>query len=586
MITFIQELIYPLTRVHRKSLAFLFLLAVLSMILVTAGVGAILPIVGLIVGGETDAGGQFLLAIKEFIGISDQRALLTVLVVGFGILIALKVIVSLWVLVKQKKLIAAIRLSVNDRLFRHLIDMPYSFHTNENSANLLRSLTSDVAAHGRSIESIIVILSEGLLVIALVALLGFVDPVGLTIITFLVCVSGFTYFKSIHSKIEMWGKFYRDETASVINHTQQALGGIKEIKVLNCESFFEQLFKKSVARMLYYERKFAVMQALPVNFLEVLIALGVVSIVLGVNIQGREVVEVAPVLALFMATVVRLGPSLARVAGAFQTLKYNYPSMKGLYVSLKKESLLNRVKEQEGEVKLIKNWNQLTISDLSFSYPLRKNFSMKGLNINLIRGSSLGIFGESGSGKSTLMDIILGLAPEYQGEIWIDNIDFRHATASWQAQIGYVPQSVFLIDDSLKKNIAFGLADEVIDEERVQSVIDKAQLRSFVDSLENGVESIVGERGAQISGGQQQRVGIARALYRNPSILVLDEATSALDSQTEHEFMETITKMPGRITKIVIAHRVSTLRGCDHLIRLSQGQVMQEGSYEDLIGNS
>ena len=149
-----------------------------------------------------------------------------------------------------------------------------------------------------------------------------------------------------------------------------------------------------------------------------------------------------------------------------------------------------------------------------------------------------------------------------------------------------MPQSVFLIDDSLKKNIAFGLADEVIDEERVQSVIDKAQLRSFVDSLENGVESIVGERGAQISGGQQQRVGIARALYRNPSILVLDEATSALDSQTEHEFMETITKMPGRITKIVIAHRVSTLRGCDHLIRLSQGKVIQEGSYKDLIKNS
>ena len=586
MITFIQELIYPLTRAHRKSLAFLFLLAVLSMILVTAGVGAILPIVGLIVSGETDAGGKFFLAFKEFIGISDQRALLTVLVVGFGILISLKVIVSLWILVKQKKLIAAIRLSVNDRLFRHLIDMPYSFHTTENSANLLRSLTSDVSAHGRSIESIVVILSEGLLVIALVTLLGVVDPVGLTIISFLVCVSGFTYFKSIHSKIEMWGKCYRDETASVINHTQQALGGIKEIKVLNCESFFEQLFKTSVARVLYYERKFSVMQALPVNVLEILIALGVVGIVLGVNIQGKEVVDVAPVLALFMATVVRLGPSLARVAGAFHTLKYNYPSMKGLYVSLKKESLSNQVRGQEGEAKLIKNWNQLTISDLSFSYPLRKNFSMKGLNINLIRGSSLGIFGESGSGKSTLMDIILGLAPEYQGEIWIDNIDFRHATASWQAQIGYVPQSVFLIDDSLKKNIAFGLADEVIDEERVQRVIDKAQLRSFVDSLENGVDSIVGERGAQISGGQQQRVGIARALYRNPSILVLDEATSALDSQTEAEFMETVTKMPGRITKIIIAHRVSTLRGCDHLIRLSQGQVIQEGSYEDLIGNS
>ena len=184
------------------------------------------------------------------------------------------------------------------------------------------------------------------------------------------------------------------------------------------------------------------------------------------------------------------------------------------------------------------------------------------------------------------MDIILGLIPEYQGRIFIDDIDFREAIKSWQAQIGYVPQSVFLTDDSLRKNIAFGVVSEEIDEQRLQNAIDEAQLRSFVDSLENGVDSIVGERGARISGGQQQRVGIARALYRNPSILVLDEATSALDSDTEAEFMDTVKKMQGHITKVIIAHRVSTLRGCDRLIRLSHGQVVQAGTYQDFFNDA
>ena len=556
------------------------------MILVTAGVGAILPIVGVIVGGETDTGGQFVLAIKEFIGVSSQRVLLTVLVIGFCILIALKVSVTFWVLVNQKKLNAAIRLSVTDRLFRHLVSMPYSFHTSENSANVLRSLTSDISAHGRSIESIVVILSEGLLVFALVVLLGVVDPVGLTIIASLVCFAGFGYFKSIHFKIEKWGRFFREEAASMFNHTQQALGGIKEIKVLNRESFFEELFKTSVARMIDYERKFSVMQALPVNLLELLIALGVVGLVIGVNIQGAAIVELAPVLALFMATAVRLGPSLARVAGALQTLRYNRPAMSALYLRLKDESSSNQKCDLEKISRPIDNWHQLTINNLNFSYPLRDNFSLTDINIALARGSSLGIFGESGSGKSTLMDIFLGLIQEYQGQIFIDDIDFRDAKKSWQAQIGYVPQSVFLIDDSLRKNIAFGVVNEQIDEQRLQSVIDEAQLRSFVDSLEEGVDSVVGERGARISGGQQQRVGIARALYRNPSILVLDEATSALDSQTEKEFMDTVSKMQGQITTVIIAHRLSTLRRCDKLIRLDQGRVVAEGDYHNLIENA
>jgi len=328
-----------------------------------------------------------------------------------------------------------------------------------------------------------------------------------------------------------------------------------------------------------------------VNILELLIALGVVLIVLGVAIRGAELSELAPVLALFMASAVRLGPSLSRIAGAIQGIRYDRPAMNALYLCLKDNfdtdagttNLNITVEAKKDNNEALSHWITLTLKSVSFSYPMRKGFSLDEINLTIKKGSALGIFGESGSGKTTLMDILLGLNHDYSGDISIDGSSLRECVRAWQAQIGYVPQSVFLIDDTLRRNIALGVKDVDIDEERMQRAVQKAQLKSFVDSLEEGLDSIVGERGARISGGQQQRVGIARALYRDPSILIFDEATSALDSKTEAEFMETVARMQGAVTMIIIAHRLSTLRVCDELIQMREGRIVAQGSYEELI---
>ena len=494
------------------------------MFFVVVGVGAILPIVAIIVSDDFREKYSWVAQIQNMTGFRSRYELLFVAVASFFIFILLKVVIGLWVLVKQKELNAKIRVSVTDRLFRHLMSMPYSFHVGENSGKLIRNLTSDINSHARSIESTIIILSEGVMTVGLVALLAMVDPVGLTIIAVLVSGAAIAYLRVVQPKLARWGGLFREESAAMVVYTQQALGGIKEIKILKRESFFEELFRKSVRNMLDFQRKFSVIQAVPVNILELLIALGVVLIVLGVAIRGAELSELAPVLALFMASAVRLGPSLSRIAGAIQGIRYDRPAMNALYLCLKdnfgtdRDSTNLRInadsKKEEDEE--LPQWSVLSLKGVSFSYPMRKGFSLDEINLTIKKGSALGIFGESGSGKTTLMDILLGLNHDYSGDVAIDGKSLRECVRVWQAQIGYVPQSVFLVDDTLRRNIALGVTDEDINEERMQRAVQKAQLKSFVDSLEEGLYSIVGERGARISGGQQQRVGIARLCIAIP----------------------------------------------------------------------
>lgn len=560
------------------------------MAFLVASVGAILPIVAIIISDELHQQYSWIAEIETVLGITSRRQLLRFAVSLFFILIVLKVVISVWVVIKQKELNASIRVSITDRLFRHLMAMPYLFHVGENSGRLLRNLTSDINSHARSLEASIVILSEGAMVVGLTIILATVDPVGLAIMAILIVGVGLAYLRVVQPKLSLWGKLFRDESAAMVVHTQQALGGIKEIKVLGREQFFEDLFRRSVRAMLDLQRKFSVIQVVPVNVLEVLIGLGVLVVVMVTTFRGVEISELAPILALFMASAVRLGPSLSRIAGAVQGIRYDRPGLTALHSCLKdnfgSSERTNQVlptRQQTAED--LSKWNVLKVEKLSFAYPMRGAFSLQDITFSLKKGGSLGIFGESGSGKTTLMDILLGLNHEYQGSVLLDCQDMREVTGAWQEQIGYVPQSVFLLDDTLRRNIALGIRDKDIDEERLENAVRRAQLGSFVASLDEGLDAIVGERGARISGGQQQRVGIARALYRNPTVLVLDEATSSLDVDTEKDLMQTVSEMQGVVTMIIIAHRLTTLKFCEQLVQLKDGQIVGLGSYQDLVGS-
>lgn len=584
---FFQELFSPLGSNHRKNFFVLVLLSLLSMVVVIIGVGMVLPLVAVIVEADPSQRHPLLTSVVRILGDPTNEEFLLIGTFIFFILIFLKSAISLLILARQKQLGAEIRISISKALFKRILSSSFSFHRYENSSKIIRSLTSDVRSYEACLNSTVIIFGEILIIASIIFLLGLVDPLGLVLILLLTISSASIYLKIVAPRLNNWGTSARQENALLVKHINQAIGGIKEIKILNREPAFRYLFEGSINRLTNYQKKFSIIQAIPTSAFEVITALGILLIITASIYRGEDVGSILPVLALFGVSAARLMPSIGRVAGSFQTIRYNRPGMEALSRRLSDHKVgVQRFADRSTTLMRLREWRSLEISQLGFDYHKGDKFSLSGINLKITNGMAIGIYGESGSGKSTLVDILLGLYSDYDGHIRIDNEDFREVRREWQSKIGYVAQSVFITDDTLKNNIAFGIKPCEIAAERIRKVIDQAQLTSFVSSLKAGVDTVVGERGTQISGGQQQRIGIARALYRNPSILVLDEATSALDLETEHAFMQTINRMSGSITMIIIAHRLSTLQGCDHVIRLDQGRIIEQGRYQDLIGNA
>lgn len=317
---------------------------------------------------------------------------------------------------------------------------------------------------------------------------------------------------------------------------------------------------------------------LPRLWLELLAVAGLVALVLVLLVQGKPPTTLLPILGVFAAAAFRIMPSANRILGALQNLRYSLPAIDKLYQEI---LLLNNTASNESNDTMLFQ-NMLTLEQVTYRYENAEHRALNGVSLNIKWGTAVGFIGTSGAGKSTLVDVILGLLTPASGRVLVDNVDIQSNLRGWQNQIGYVPQSIFLTDDSLRRNIAFGLSDDLIDDEAVLRAIKAAQLEAFVGGLSEGVNTLVGERGVRLSGGQRQRIGIARALYHDPGVLVLDEATSSLDMATEKSVMEAINALHGEKTLIIIAHRLSTVANCDWIYKMEQGCVIDAGSFEKL----
>jgi len=323
----------------------------------------------------------------------------------------------------------------------------------------------------------------------------------------------------------------------------------------------------------------ATLQQLPRLWLELLAVTGLALLVLSMLAQGRDMISIVPTLGLFAVAAFRLMPSVNRILGALQLLRYAHIVIDTLHEEFK----LDAPEPGAGATKTATSTTpafqkEISLSDIGYSYPAAATEALNNLSIVIHKEESVGFIGPSGSGKSTLVDVILGLLPPVAGKVMVDGQDIQKNLRAWQDQIGYVPQTIYLTDDTLRRNVAFGLPDGQIDDAAVRRAIKDAQLEEFVASLKDGIESRVGERGIRLSGGQRQRIGIARALYHDPSVLVLDEATSALDTATESDVMRAVTALQGSKTILIVAHRLSTVEHCDRLYRLEHGKVVSEGS--------
>ncbi len=569
-----KKLWYMLSLDQRRAAIILLVMMLIGMVLETLGIGLVVPALALMTQSDLTAKYPVLVQWLDSIGNPSREHLV---VVGMLVLVSVYTVKALflgflgWM---QTRFVYGIRADLSQRLFTGYLRQPYVFHLQRNSAQLIHNVVNEtniVASTG--LIPGFTLISEILVFLGISTMLLAVEPLGALLVLSTLGFAGWGFSRITRNRILRWGEARQLHEGLRMQHLQQGLGGVKDVKLLGREDeFFAQYWLHNVgsARSVQHEQT---LQQLPRLFLELLAVTGLAALVLAMIGQGKPLDALLPTLGLFAAAAFRLMPSANRVLLAIQSTRYTLPVIDVLYGEI---CLFDATLEpQQSHPILFKS--TLTLDQVSFHYPSTEALTLHAVNLSIPQGASVGFIGGSGAGKSTLVDIILGLLTPDSGAIKVDDIDIQTNLRGWQDMVGYVPQSIFLTDDTLRRNVAFGIPNEQIDEAAVWRAIHAAQLEQFVNDLLQGLDTMVGERGIRISGGQRQRIGIARALYHDPQVLVLDEATSSLDTVTEREVMDAVRALQGDKTLIIVAHRLSTVEHCDYLYRFEQGKVVEEG---------
>ena len=444
----------------------------------------------------------------------------------------------------------------------------------------MRNVAGEAGSFTELLASALLISTEFLVLAGIAVLLLAVEPVGTVIAVLILGTAAWSFYSLMRKRLTRWGQARQVHDMLRLQHLYQGLGGAKDVKVLGREeNFLEQFRRHNVLATRMVQRQ-SMMQMMPRLWLEFLAVSSLATLVIAMLAQGREMNTIIPTLGLFAAAAFRLMPSVNRVLSAAQTLRYYLPVVGTLRDEL---ALAVPSPRRSSGVAATRFANEIRLADVRYRYPSAAAPALAEVSLRIARGESVGFVGPSGSGKSTLVDVVLGLLAPEKGEVLVDGSDIQKDLRGWQDQIGYVPQAIYLTDDTLRRNVAFGLADEEINEAAVVRAMRAAQLDEFVASLPEGLSTVVGERGIRLSGGQRQRIGIARALYHDPAVLLLDEATSALDTATEHGVMQAVAALHGSKTIIIVAHRLSTVEQCDRLYRLERGRLAAEGTAAEVL---
>jgi ABC-type multidrug transport system fused ATPase/permease subunit len=501
---------------------------------------------------------------------------LTVLFIAYVIKSAL-VAALVWF---QRGFMSDVSSRLSKKLFANYLHQPYDYHLDHNSSTLIRNSQNAAAFVNGGIDPLTTLIADGLVGLGLFALLMVVEPVGTLIVGAVFGFAAWGFQRKTTRHIVRWGDESQEHAQLVIQHLNQGFGGIKDVKILAAEEAFIDRYAQNATAVLSLTRRYKFLQALPRLWLEI-ITMGALTALVGLMLfQGEEISSVLPVVGLFAATTFRIVPSINRMVASVQSLDFNRPIVREVSRDLALDWELDATTGSCPHIE-----QSIAVCEVSFQYRQSPSDVLSNVTLDVRSGSSVGIIGASGAGKSTLVDVILGLLKPVDGNVEVDGFDIAGDPAGWRKQIGYVPQTIYLTDDTIAMNVAFGVHPREVDHDAVNASLRAAMLDEFVAGLPNGANTVVGERGVRLSGGQRQRLGIARALYRNPAVLVLDEATSSLDVETERGVMEAVEALHGQKTIIVIAHRLSTIRYCDRVYRFEKGQMVMQGTYDQVIGD-
>ena len=564
---------------ERRSAVLLLCMMVIGMVLEALGAGLIIPVIELTTQNDYLNKYPIVLLALQALGNPSREAIVIggmLGLVGFYLAKNLALAFLVW---RKTSFVFEVGAQLSQRLFTIYLRQPYTFHLQRNSSQLIRNVIIEVSELMSAIGACSTFLAEALVLLGLCGLLLVAEPLGALMLggALSVAVWGFNYFTN--RWMTRWGQARQYHDGFRIQHIQQGLGGAKDVKLLGRETDFLEQYYLHNTQSAYAGKMSATMKQLPRLWLELLAVAGLAALVLAMLAQGHAMEAVLPMLGLFAVAAFRLLPSVNRVLGAVQTMQFSLPVINTLHAELQ----LAAPTIGDSKMGTVSFREMLELGGVSYTYPAAPRPALNDVSLVIRRGESVGFIGASGAGKSTLVDVVLGLLTPNSGEVRVDGRHIHSHLRGWQSQIGYVPQSIFLSDDTLRRNVAFGLACAQIDEAAIWRTIRAAQLEEFVSSLPEGLDTLVGERGVRLSGGQRQRIGIARALYHDPDVLVLDEATSSLDTTTERDVMQAVRALQGVKTILIVAHRLSTVEHCTRLYRLEHGRITAEGSPDDIL---
>jgi ABC-type multidrug transport system fused ATPase/permease subunit len=573
---------YLLTAEQRISAIVLFGLLFIGMMLETLGIGLVIPAFALITQSNLAEKYPIMSPWLEMLGNPSHERLV---VVGMVTLVSVYIIKTLYLAFlawRQAQFTYDIQANLSQSLFSGYLRQPYTFHLQRNSAQLIRNTISHAQGTTGVIQQCLLLIMEVLVLFGISTMLLVVEPLGAALVLILMGLSGWVFNNFSRKHMLKWGEELQLHEGLRIQHLQQGLGGAKDVKLLGRESDFIDQYDFHNLGSARVSKRQSILLALPRLMLELFAVTGLASLIIVMINQGKPIESLLPITGLFAVAAFRLLPSVNRVISVVQYLRFSLPIINTMYDEIR---LLDNTKPTTHSGTLVLK-DTLTLEQVRYDYPSTESSALSGINLTITHGTSIGFIGDSGAGKSTLVDIILGLLTPVSGSVKVDGVDIQKSIRGWQDQIGYVPQSIYLTDDTLRKNIAFGLPAKQINDDAVRRAIHDAQLEKFINELSEGLDTVVGERGIRLSGGQRQRIGIARALYHDPSVLVLDEATSSLDTDTESGVMDAVRDLHGKKTILIVAHRLSTVEDCDYLYRLEQGKIIDEGPPESMLYQS
>jgi len=568
----IKKIDFLILNSHRNKFIVLIFLVFIGMILEVISLGAIIPVISNLLDPELIKENKFFSEIINFIGIKEHKDVVFFFLSVLIIIYVFKTIYLVFLNFNQNKFIYNLRAFISTRLFNFYMDNTYSFHLKNNSSLLIKNIHLEIPNLGAFLFSLLLLFVEGLLSISVILTLIYIDPIGAISLGLFFGISSYMFFLFTKNKIGNWGVFRENVDNKLSKIAFEGISGIKEFLLLGRADYFKKLFFYNSFQLSKVHSNLITFNQLGRFFLELICIIGLCGFIITMISKGIEMNSILTTITVFTAAAFKMIPSFNRIIGGFQNLKFYKPALDKIYSSFKFSINNENIESGKDSIDLM---NSICVKNLSYSYERKSNLIIKDVSFKIQKNQIVGFIGESGSGKSTLIDIIVGLQKPISGKIMVDGINIKNNLRSWQNNIGYIPQSIYLTDDSILKNIAIGIEESLINLSVVKKVVKLAQLKKFIDSLENGLNTKVGERGVQLSGGQRQRIGIARALYHNPGVLVFDEATSALDMKTEEGIIDSIRLLKGKKTIIIVSHRHSSLSDCDKIYSLIDGKVVE-----------